>query len=156
MADLVGATGNMTKALNDSNGKPEAKIELSFGSSHSKTTFTEDSRQNNGSSVKAGGTAAFVATGDKNAGQGNVTIQGSDVNAKDVLLQATNKVNPVNSTDTDSARSTNESKRERGGVIWHRRIRRLGVDVACARRCEFGCGDAEQYTHQHKQHRDDY
>ncbi|MCA8239101.1 hemagglutinin repeat-containing protein [Burkholderia sp. AU32262] len=118
MADLVGATGNMTKALSDPNGKPEAKIELSFGSSHSKTTFTEDSRQNNGSSVKAGGTAAFVATGDKNAGQGNVTIQGSDVNAKDVLLQATNKVNLVNSTDTDSTRSTNESKSASVGVSY--------------------------------------
>ncbi|WP_413227419.1 hemagglutinin repeat-containing protein [Burkholderia sp. AU39826] len=108
----------MTKALSDANGKPEAKIELSFGSSHSKTTFTEYSRQNNGSSVKAGGTAAFVATGDKNAGQGNVTIQGSDVSAKDVLLQATNKVNLVNSTDTDSTRSTNESKSASVGVSY--------------------------------------
>ena len=68
--------------------------------------------------MKAGGTAAFVATGDKNAGQGNVTIQGSDVNAKDVLLQATNKVNLVNSTDTDSTRSTNESKSASVGVSY--------------------------------------
>ncbi|WP_175817892.1 hemagglutinin repeat-containing protein [Burkholderia diffusa] len=118
MADLVGATGNMTKALNDPKGKVEAKVELSFGSSHSKTTFTEDGRQNNGSSVKSGGTAAFVAMGDKNAGQGNVTIQGSDVNAKDVLLQATNKINLVNSTDTDSTRSTNESKSASVGVSY--------------------------------------
>ncbi|HDR9875542.1 TPA: filamentous hemagglutinin N-terminal domain-containing protein [Burkholderia cenocepacia] len=118
MADLVGATGSMTKALNDPNGKPEAKVELSFGSSHSKTTFTEDSTQNNGSSVKAGGTAAFIATGDKNAGQGNVTIQGSDVTAKDLLLQAKNKVNLVNSTDTDRTRSTNESKSASVGVSY--------------------------------------
>ncbi|QQJ96021.1 hemagglutinin repeat-containing protein [Burkholderia ambifaria] len=118
MADLVGATGNMTNALNDPKAKPEAKVELSFGSSYSKTTFTEDSTQNNGSSVKAGGTAAFIATGDKNAGQGNVTIQGSDVSAKDVLLQATNKVNLVNSTDTDSTRSTNESKSASVGVSY--------------------------------------
>ncbi|WP_082725448.1 MULTISPECIES: hemagglutinin repeat-containing protein [unclassified Burkholderia] len=118
MADLVGATGSMTKALNDPKGKVEAKVELSFGSSHSKSTFTENSTQNNGSSVKAGGTAAFVATGDKNAGQGNVTIQGSDVTAKDVLLQATNKVNLVNSTDTDSTRSTNESKSASVGVSY--------------------------------------
>ncbi|WP_230975078.1 hemagglutinin repeat-containing protein, partial [Burkholderia stagnalis] len=90
----------------------------SFGSSSSKSTFTENSTQNNGSSVKAGGTAAFVATGDKNAGQGNVTIQGSDVSAKDVLLQATNKVNLVNSTDTDSTRSTNESKSASVGVSY--------------------------------------
>ncbi|WP_081086554.1 hemagglutinin repeat-containing protein [Burkholderia stagnalis] len=118
MADLVGATGSMTNALNDPKGKVEAKVELSFGSSSSKSTFTENSTQNNGSSVKAGGTAAFVATGDKNAGQGNVTIQGSDVSAKDVLLQATNKVNLVNSTDTDSTRSTNESKSASVGVSY--------------------------------------
>ncbi|WP_261314218.1 hemagglutinin repeat-containing protein [Burkholderia latens] len=118
MADLVGATGSMTKALNDPKGKVDAKVELSFGSSYSKTTFTEDSTQHNGSSVKAGGTAAFVATGDKNAGQGNVTIQGSDVSAKDVLLQATNKVNLANSTDTDSTRSTNESKSASVGVSY--------------------------------------
>ncbi|WP_236655080.1 hemagglutinin repeat-containing protein [Burkholderia pyrrocinia] len=118
MADLVDATGNMTKALNDPNGKVDAKVELSFGSSYSKSTFTEDSTQNNGSTVRAGGTAAFVATGDKNAGQGNVTIQGSDVSAKDVLLQATNKVNLVNSTDTDSTRSTNESKSSSVGVSY--------------------------------------
>ncbi|WP_367303367.1 hemagglutinin repeat-containing protein [Burkholderia multivorans] len=66
--------------------------------------------------MKAGGTAAFVATGDKSAGQGNVTIQGSDVNAKDVLLQATNQVNLLNSTDTDSTRSTNKSSSASVGV----------------------------------------
>ncbi|AOK07912.1 hypothetical protein WK25_26025 [Burkholderia latens] len=68
--------------------------------------------------MKAGGTAAFVATGDKNAGQGNVTIQGSDVSARDVLLQATDKVNLVNSTDTDSTRSTNESRSASVGVSY--------------------------------------
>ncbi|WP_346347215.1 hemagglutinin repeat-containing protein [Burkholderia cenocepacia] len=89
---------------------------MSFGSSQSKTTFAEDGTQNKGSSVKAGGTAAFVATGDKGAGQGNVTIKGSDVNAKDVLLQATNQVNLLNSTDTDSTRSTNKSSSSSVGV----------------------------------------
>ncbi|WP_415927148.1 hemagglutinin repeat-containing protein [Burkholderia theae] len=118
MADLVGATGNLTNALNDPKGKVDAKVELSFGSSHSKSTFTADSTRSNGSTVKAGGTAAFVATGDKNAGQGNVTIQGSDVTAKNVLLEAANKVNLINSTDTDSTRSTNESKSAGVGVSY--------------------------------------
>ncbi|WP_155774254.1 hemagglutinin repeat-containing protein [Burkholderia pseudomultivorans] len=118
MADLVGATGNMTHALNDPKGKIDAKLELSFGSSSSKSTFAEHSTQHNGSSVKAGGTAAFVATGDKHAGQGNVTIQGSDVTANDVVLRATHMVNLVNSTDTDSTRSTNESKSASLGVSY--------------------------------------
>ncbi|WP_081061468.1 hemagglutinin repeat-containing protein [Burkholderia territorii] len=131
MADLVGATGAMTNALNGPTAKPEAKVELSFGSSYSKTTFTEDSTQNNGSNVKAGGTAAFVATGDKHTGQGNVTIQGSDVTANDVLLQAANRVDLINSTDNHSTRSTNESKSGSVGVSYG--TGGFGVSAAMAR-----------------------
>ncbi|WP_232441589.1 hemagglutinin repeat-containing protein [Burkholderia ubonensis] len=116
--DAFDAGKSMMSAMKDPKGQLEAKIELSFGSSRSKTTFTEDSTQNNGSSVKAGGTAAFVATGDKNAGRGNVTIQGSSVTAENVLLQASNQVNLVNSTDTDSTRSTNESSSASVGVSY--------------------------------------
>jgi filamentous hemagglutinin len=115
MADVMDATEGMTKALSE-NKKLDGKIELGFGSSHSKSTFTEDSTQHSGSTVRAGGKVAFVATGDKDAGQGNVTIEGSDVSAKEVLLQAADRVNLVNSTDTDSTRSTNESKSARVGV----------------------------------------
>ncbi|MGA4222305.1 hemagglutinin repeat-containing protein [Ralstonia nicotianae] len=97
---------------------PEAKIELSWGSQSSKTTQTEDSTQHNGSNIKAGGTAAFVATGDGTPGSGNVNIVGSDVNAKNVLLQANNQVNLRGSTDTDSTRSTNESKSASFGVSY--------------------------------------
>ncbi len=111
VADVGAAAGAMA-------AKPEAKIELSWGSQSSKTTQTEDSTQHNGSSIKAGGTAAFVATGDGTPGSGNVNIVGSDVNAKNVLLQANNQVNLRNSTDTDSTRSTNESKSASVGVSY--------------------------------------
>ena len=107
--DLADAAEGMTKAL-DEKKMPEGKIELGIGSSHSKTTFNESSARHDGSKVQAGGKAAFVATG------GNVTIEGSDVTARDVLLQATDQVNLVGSTDTYSARSTNESKSASGGV----------------------------------------
>ncbi|MFD2423470.1 hemagglutinin repeat-containing protein [Ralstonia solanacearum] len=110
---MGGAATNMGKGQ-----KPEAKIELSWGSTSSKNTFTENSTQHNGSNIKAGGTAAFVATGDGTPGSGNVTIQGSDVNAQNVLLKAKNQVNLVNSTDTDSTRSTNESKSASVGVSY--------------------------------------
>ncbi len=46
---------------------PSAKIELSYGSSHSKSTYAEDSTTNRGSSITTGGTAAFVATGNGQA-----------------------------------------------------------------------------------------
>ena len=111
VADVGAAAGAMA-------AKPEAKIELSWGSQSSKTTQTEDSTQHNGSNIKAGGTAAFVATGDGTPGSGNVNIVGSDVNAKNVLLQANNQVNLKNSTDTDSTRSTNESKSASVGVSY--------------------------------------
>ncbi|MFX3550199.1 hemagglutinin repeat-containing protein [Ralstonia mannitolilytica] len=111
VADVGAAAGAIA-------AKPEAKIELSWGSQSSKTTQTEDSTQHNGSNIKAGGTAAFVATGDGTPGSGNVNIVGSDVNAKNVLLQANNQVNLRNSTDTDSTRSTNESKSASVGVSY--------------------------------------
>ncbi|WP_275760543.1 hemagglutinin repeat-containing protein [Ralstonia pseudosolanacearum] len=117
LGGVLGAADGAAGAL--ANGqKPEAKIELSWGSQSSKTTQTEDSTQHNGSSIKAGGTAAFVATGDGTPGSGNVNIVGSDVNAKNVLLQANNQVNLRNSTDTDSTRSTNESKSASVGVSY--------------------------------------
>lgn len=111
VADLGATAGAMAT-------KPEAKIELSWGSQSSKTTQTEDSTQHKGSNIKAGGTAAFVATGDGTPGSGNLNIVGSDVNAKNVLLQANNQVNLRNSTDTDSTRSTNESKSASFGVSY--------------------------------------
>ncbi|MGZ2747417.1 two-partner secretion domain-containing protein [Burkholderia stagnalis] len=147
VADAIGAGKGLASALADPNGKPEAKVELSFGSSHSKTTFTEDGTQSHGSSVKAGGTASFVATGDKGAGQGNVTIRGSDVTAKDVLLQATNQVNLVNSTDTDSTRSTNESSSASVGVSYG--TGGFGVSAAMSRAHGDGNSDAATQNNTH-------
>ncbi|AMM14132.1 hypothetical protein AX768_08500 [Burkholderia sp. PAMC 28687] len=107
--DAAGAANGAAQDL--AAGKmPDAKLELSWGSSSSKSTFTQDSSNTTGSTVKAGGTAAFVATG------GNVDIAGSDVNASNVILSAANQVNLTNSTDTDSTRSTNESKSTGVGV----------------------------------------
>ncbi len=115
LADVAGAAGDMAGALGTGQS-PEAKVELSFGSSRSKSALTEDSTRNNGSTVNAGGRAAFAATGEKDAGQGNVTIVGSDVLAKDVFLKARNRVDLFNSTDTDKTRSTNESSSASVGV----------------------------------------
>ncbi|WP_373453253.1 hemagglutinin repeat-containing protein [Burkholderia sp. AU33647] len=103
------AAGDLVKTL-ETGGTPQFKLEVSVGSSRSKSAFSEDSVTNRGSSVNAGGTVAFAATGNGQPGSGNVTIAGSDVNANDVILAAKNQINIVNTTDTDSTRSTNESK----------------------------------------------
>ncbi|PCE30721.1 hemagglutinin [Burkholderia ubonensis subsp. mesacidophila] len=95
---------------------PQFKVEVSLGSSHSKSAFTESSVTNRGSNVSAGGTAAYVATGNGQLASGNVTIAGSNVSANDVILAAKHQVNIINTTDTDSTRSTNESKSASVGV----------------------------------------
>ncbi len=109
------AAGDAVRALG-AGETPQFKVEVSVGSSHSKSAFSEDSVTNRGSNVNAGGTVAFAATGNGQAGSGNVTIAGSNVNANDVILAAKNQVNIVNTTDTDSTRSTNESKSASVGV----------------------------------------
>ncbi|WP_174980881.1 hemagglutinin repeat-containing protein [Pandoraea capi] len=49
---------------------------------------------------------------------GDVIITGSNVDARDVLLQATHQVNLHNSTDTESMRSDNQSKSLGFGVSY--------------------------------------
>lgn len=108
----VGAFGEAKCALSalEAGKTPEAKIELSFGSSSSGSTSFVDSTQNVAGNIKAGDTAAFIATGDAASGKGNVNIIGGNIDAKDVLLQANHQVNVLSSEDTESTRSDNDAK----------------------------------------------
>ncbi|WP_174464477.1 hemagglutinin repeat-containing protein, partial [Paraburkholderia ferrariae] len=95
---------------------PSIGVQVSVGSSHSQSQSSEDQTIQRGSNVQAGGTTAFIATGDGTPGSGNVTIAGSNVSASDVVLAAKNQVNIVNTTDTDSTRSSNSSSSSSVGV----------------------------------------
>ncbi|WP_322056718.1 hemagglutinin repeat-containing protein [Paraburkholderia sp. J63] len=97
-------------------GKPDIGVQVSIGSGHSQSDFSENQATQQGSNVQAGGTAAFVATGNGTPGSGNLTIAGSNVNANDVVLAAKNQVNIINTTDTDSTRSSNSSSSASVGV----------------------------------------
>jgi filamentous hemagglutinin len=101
---------------------PSISVQLSYGTSQSKNTFTEDQTTQTGSSVKAGGTVSFTATGGGDnpgsSGNGNVTIAGSSVSGNNVTLDAKNQVNLVNTTNTDSTRSTNKSSSASVGVSY--------------------------------------
>ncbi|MFM0288003.1 hemagglutinin repeat-containing protein [Paraburkholderia megapolitana] len=96
--------------------EPSIGVQLSFGTSQSKSVSSEDQTTQMGSTVKAGGTTSFVATGNGTPGSGNVTIAGSDVSGNNVLLDAKNQVNLVNTTNTDSTRSSNSSSSASVGV----------------------------------------
>ncbi len=135
------AAGDLVNTLG-AGETPQFKVEVSVGSSHSKSAFSEDSVTNLGSSVMAGGTAAFAATGNGQPGSGNVMIAGSNVNANDVILAAKNQVNIVNTTDTDSTRSTNDSKGASMGVS----VGTGGIGVSAAMSKASGDGNSDLVT----------
>jgi filamentous hemagglutinin len=108
---VAGVTGGALAGPNPSIG-----VQVSVGSSHSQSQSSEDQTTQRGSNVQAGGTAAFVATGDGTTGSGNVTIAGSNVNANDVVLAAKNQVSIVNTTNTDVTQSSNSSSSASVGV----------------------------------------
>ncbi|MFM0033350.1 hemagglutinin repeat-containing protein [Paraburkholderia strydomiana] len=110
---VAGMTGGALAGKNPSIG-----VQLSFGTNQSKSNASEDQTSHIGSTVQAGGTTTFVATGDGTAGSGNITVAGSNVSANDVLLAAKNQVNLVNTTDTDSTRSSNSSSSASVGVSY--------------------------------------
>ncbi|WP_338862693.1 hemagglutinin repeat-containing protein [Mycetohabitans rhizoxinica] len=110
---------------------PEAKLTVSIGSSGSRSAFSEDSTQARGNRVQAGGLAKFQATGEKDQGQGNVIIHGSDIDAKNVHLEATHRVDLLNSTDTERMRNDNGSTSGSVGVSIG--TKGLGVSASAAR-----------------------
>ncbi len=135
------AAGDLVNTLG-AGETPQFKVEVSVGSSHSKSAFSEDSVTNLGSSVMAGGAAAFAATGNGQPGSGNVMIAGSNVNANDVILAAKNQVNIVNTTDTDSTRSTNDSRSASVGVS----VGTGGIGVSAAMSKASGDGNSDLVT----------
>ncbi|MBN3765583.1 hemagglutinin repeat-containing protein [Burkholderia sp. Ac-20365] len=146
----AGAIGNAVAGQALSPGqKPDISVQLSFGSSQSKSTSAEDQTTRTGSSVMAGGTAAFAATGDGTPGSGNITIAGSNVNANDVLLAAKNQVNLLNTTNTDTTRSTNESSSASVGVSYG--TNGWGVSASMSKAHGDANSDAATQTNTHVQ-----
>ncbi|MCL9850863.1 hemagglutinin repeat-containing protein (plasmid) [Ralstonia solanacearum P673] len=111
-------------ALGGKKPMDEVAVTLSWGTSQSKSTSTEDATRNQGSTLMAGGKATLIATGAKDAngnpvaGTGNLTVAGSGVSAKDVVLGAANAVNLVSSQDTDKTRSENSSSSASVGISY--------------------------------------
>ncbi|QCP50846.1 filamentous hemagglutinin N-terminal domain-containing protein [Trinickia violacea] len=147
---VAGVTGGALAGPN-----PSLAVQVSVGSSHSKDTFSEDQMTHTGSSVMAGGTTAFVATGNPTGtssgrgapGSGNITIAGSNVSASDVILAAKNQINLINTTDTDSTRSTNEASSASVGVSFG--TNGFGVSAAMSKAHGDGNSDAQIQNNTH-------
>ncbi|UBM09481.1 hemagglutinin repeat-containing protein [Cupriavidus metallidurans] len=124
-------------------------VTVSFGSSQSKQTLTQDSTTHTGSSVTAGGTASFQATGkdaDGNATAGNLNIVGSDITARDVNLQAKQDVNLIAATDTNASHSTNKSSSGSIGVSYGIGQGMAGVAVSVSASSAKGNSDSTSAT----------
>ncbi len=96
------------KSANNGAGAAAAsgiKVGISYGQSSSESVSTSQSASGKGSRVKAGGKVNIKAT------EGDITVQGSEVQAgEDLLLDAKQRINLLASTDSASERSTNKSQ----------------------------------------------
>ncbi|MEI9698436.1 hemagglutinin repeat-containing protein [Moellerella wisconsensis] len=86
-------------------------INMSYGSSSSKSTTKTQQNTASGSSLSAGDNINLTATGKKENSQGNLTVQGSQVGAgKDINLTAKNVINLTSATNTQTVDGKNESQ----------------------------------------------
>lgn len=93
------------------------QIQISVGASKSvsETIRTQDTAF--GSSIMAGGNVSIVALGEKGAaGSGNLSIVGSDVTGKNVLLAATNDLHLLSQAQTSTETSTNKNSGWKVGI----------------------------------------
>ncbi|WP_162259901.1 hemagglutinin repeat-containing protein [Achromobacter sp. Root83] len=94
-----------------------AQIQISMGASKSVSETKRTQETAFGSSVMAGGNVSIVALGERGvAGSGNLSIIGSDVSGKNVLLAATNDLFLLSQAQTATEVSTNKNSGWKVGV----------------------------------------
>ncbi|MEY0665475.1 hemagglutinin repeat-containing protein [Providencia rettgeri] len=92
-------------------------VDVSYGSSSSKSTSKTEQKTASGSNLTAGDNLTLNATGKAADSQGNINVQGSTLNAnKDLTLNAKNDINLSSATNTQTVDSKNESKGTTVGV----------------------------------------
>ncbi|MGI3429999.1 hemagglutinin repeat-containing protein [Providencia stuartii] len=118
-AGLQGAQAVQGERLATAEGKttPSVGVNVSYGSSSSKSTTKTEQHTASGSSLSAGDNITLTATGKKDGSQGNLTVQGSQLDAdKHVTLTAKNDINLTSATNTQTVDGKNESKGSSMGV----------------------------------------
>lgn len=117
-AGLQGAQAVQGGRLAEAQGKaPSVGVNVSYGSSSSKSTTKTEQHTASGSSLSAGDNITLTATGKKDGSQGNLTVQGSQLDAdKNITLTAKNDINLSSATNTQTVDGKNESKGSSMGV----------------------------------------
>ncbi|GAA5785707.1 hemagglutinin repeat-containing protein [Chitiniphilus shinanonensis] len=93
-----------------------AQLQISVGSSKSEFKLNQDEQTAHGSTIKAGGDLNIVARGDGEAGQGNLTVLGSELVGKNVTLDAANDLTLQSAEELARERSDNKSSAWQVGV----------------------------------------
>lgn len=126
---------------------------LTYGSSESHSDSTQTSSQTSGSTVKAGGNLNLVATAGKGEeGSGNITIQGSDINAgNNISLNADNTINLLadKSTASQVSHSTSSSSGVGVGASFGTNGAAIGVTANAAASRGNADGNDVTYTNTH-------
>jgi filamentous hemagglutinin len=122
------------------------KVSISAGSSNSQSNSNTTYDSSAGSTVKAGGNVSIKAT------EGDLTVQGSNVQAeKDLALSAAKNVNILASADTEENRSNNKSSSTSVGVSFGVGAGSAGLslDVAASRGKGQANSDSTTYNNSH-------
>ena len=112
---LEAAEGANATAAQKENASAQIQISVGASKSVSETKRTQESVF--GSSVMGGGNVSIVALGERGVpGSGNLSIIGSDVTGKNVLLGATNDLSLLSQAQTSTESSTNKNSGWKVGV----------------------------------------
>ncbi|MGO2346730.1 MAG: hemagglutinin repeat-containing protein, partial [Providencia sp.] len=85
-------------------------VNVSYGSSFSKSTTKTEQNTASGSSLSAGDNINLTATGKKEGSQGNIAVQGSQLTAdKDITLTAKNDIDLTSASNTQKVDGKNSS-----------------------------------------------
>lgn len=94
-------------------------VNVSYGSNASKSVTKTEQNTASGSSLSAGDNINLTATGKKEGSLGNLTVQGSRVDAsKEINLTAKNDIDLTSATNTQKVDGKNESKGMSLGVSY--------------------------------------
>ncbi|WLW64073.1 hemagglutinin repeat-containing protein [Achromobacter aegrifaciens] len=112
---LEAAEGTNATAADKENASAQIQISIGASKSVSETKRTQESVF--GSSVMGGGNVSIVAVGERGVpGSGNLSIIGSDVTGKNVLLGATNDLSLLSQAQSSTETSTNKNSGWKVGV----------------------------------------
>ena len=117
-AGLQGAQAVQGVRLSEAQNKaPSIGVNVSYGSSSSSSTTKTEQHTASGSSLSAGDNITLTATGNQSGSQGNLAVQGSQLDAgKDITLMAKNDIDLNSAKNTQTVDGKNKSSGMSVGV----------------------------------------